>query len=163
MTDDPDGAELGDLVRQRVEQGKAAGWYSDDLDEQLAQQFQRAAVDPLKFPVLEALPGLVDSLRIPTLADLRVHSESMIPAGAQVHNVVSRLVGRQIGAVLTSVSQFGQDVQGSLRGVIDSLEELRSIVTTEVFGDLDSVHHRLVAVEQRLARLESERSAVTDE
>jgi len=155
MTENLDHDAVAALIQERLDEGRAAGRYSDDLDEQLASQFQRAAVDPLTFPALEALRTRVGSFRIPSVARLKVPTESSIPGGSQMHRFVVKVVARQLAAVIDQVTEVAIDAQAALGGVVGALDEIRSIVTTEVFADIDSVHHRLVAVEQRLSRLEA--------
>ena len=67
------------------------------------------------------------------------------------------LVARQIDGVLRQVSAYATQVSATFDAVTESIDELRSILTTEVFGDIDAVHARLVSVEHRLARLEASR------
>lgn len=155
MSDRTDYEDAVARVQQRVAEGRASGLYPETLEAQLANQFQRASVDPLTFPGLEALRQRVAALKATTFSRARIEVTSSLPGGSQIHRLVGKVVARQVEGVLTQLIDFSRAVTNSLDGVIDSLDELRAVVTTEVFGDIDAVHHRLVEVEQRLARLEA--------
>lgn len=44
-------------------------------------------------------------------------------------------------------------VDEALASTLDAIDELRTVIVADVFGDIDAVHHRLVSVEQELSRL----------
>lgn len=150
------------LVAAKLAEGRATGRYSDELDERLATQFQRAGVDPLGFPAFAALTERVGQLRRTGFGRPEVPRSSSIPGGSAAHGVVARIVGRQIDGVLRRLSSYANSVSQTFEAVTESIDELRSLLTTEVFGDIDAVHQRLVGVEHRLARLEA-RSVPDDE
>jgi hypothetical protein len=125
-------------VRRRVDEGRANGLYPEELDAQLASQFARAAKDPLYFEGLDRFGQDVEKI-----SGVRF-SASQIPTSSDV-----------AGGVLQQVDAYATGVGVTFRSLVTGLEELRSVVTNDVFGDIDAVHHRLVALEHRLARLEA--------
>ena len=145
-------------IRHRVEAGRANGRYPEDLDDQLASQFARAAKDPLTFTALSALTRRVEDLRALRFGRNRIGLTSTMPGGAQLHRIIGIAVSRSISGVLQQVAELSRGTADALDGVVAALEEQRAIITNDLFGDIDAVHARLVAAEHRLARLEAQAS-----
>lgn len=142
-------------VRKRVAAGRADGTYPPELDDQLASEFARMARDPLWFGAVEALPAVVERVRGARFGQALVEYTSGVPGGSQMHRVVGKVVSRQVAGLAQQMSAFALNVSASLDAVVAALEETRTVLQGDVLSDLDAVHHRLVAVEHRLARLET--------
>jgi hypothetical protein len=142
-------------VRERVERGRAEGLYPEELDEQLASQFARARKDPLLFEQLararQAVARTVDA----RFGRDQIALDSGLPGGTEVHRLVGKAISRQVLGVLQQMTRFAQSTGESLTAILDALDEMKTVVTNDLFGDIDAVHHRLVSVEARLARLEA--------
>ena len=162
MTDPNPWSDAMAQIRRRVAEGRADGRYPEDLDDQLASQFARAAKDPLAFTALAALAERVERLGTLRFGRDRIGLDSAVTGGSQLHRVVGKAVSRQVGGVLQQVSELARDTTATLRAVVAALEEQRNVVTNDLFGDIDAVHARLVAVEHRLARLEAESTDTSD-
>ncbi len=81
--------------------------------------------------------------------------DSGVPGGTEIHRLVGKAVSRQVLGVLQQVTRYAESTGESLTAILDALDEMRTVVTNDLFGDIDAVHHRLVSVEARLARLEA--------
>jgi hypothetical protein len=142
-------------VRERVERGRAEGLYPEELDEQLASQYARARKDPLLFEQLDRARALVARAAGLRFGRDQIALDSGMPGGTEVHRLIGKAVSRQVLGVLQQVSRFADLTGESLTAMLGALDEMRSVVTNDLFGDIDAVHHRLVSVEARLARLEA--------
>ena len=142
-------------VRRRVEEGRRSGKYPAELDDQLSSEFSRMARDPLRFGDIEAARSAVGRIRSAAFGRSLIQYSSSVPGGTALHQLVGKLVSRQILAVTQQVTAFATDVSRALVAVVAALEEIEAVIRGDVLGDIDAVHHRLVAVEHRLARLES--------
>jgi hypothetical protein len=142
-------------VRERVERGRAEGLYPEELDEQLASQFARARKDPLLFEQLararQAVARTVDA----RFGRDQIALDSGLPGGTELHRLVGKAISRQVLGVLQQMTRFAHSTGESLTAILDALDEMKTVVTNDLFGDIDAVHHRLVSVEARLARLEA--------
>lgn len=154
MSDSPWSDAMAE-IRRRVDAGRADGRYPEDLDEQLASQFARAAKDPLTFPALAALTRRVEGLRALTFGRNRIGLASTLPGGSKLHRIVGVMISRSISGVLQQVAELSRGTADALDSVVAALEEQRTVITNDLFGDIDAVHARLVTVEHRLARLEA--------
>lgn len=144
-------------VRRRVDEGRRSGKYPEELDEQLASEFARLAKDPLAFGRLDALRSTVEKLRRASFGRALIEYSSSVPGGSALHQLVGKLVSRQVLSITQQTAAFAAEVSRSLDAVVAALEEIQTVVTGDVLGDIDAVHHRLVRVERRLARLEDDR------
>ena len=134
-------------IRRRVEAGRADGTYPAELDERLLAEFAHLGKDPLWFGSFERLRPVVARLRQSTSTGLAKDNRSAVPGGAVAHRVVAKLVSRQVAALVVRVTE-------ALDVVVEALDETRSVIQGDVLADLDSVHHRLVDLEHRVARAE---------
>lgn len=161
MTDENDAyAEATAEVERRVAAGRADGTYPPELDEQLASEFARAGKDPLWFASFAALPTAIDRVRSLRFGRSVVDHSSSLPGGSAVHRAVGAVVTRQVGALAQHMATLATEVAAALDAMTRALEETRDVVRGDLLGDIDAVHHRLIEVEHRLARLESaDRSA----
>jgi hypothetical protein len=149
-------------VRRKVEEGRASGLYPEELDAQLASQFARSAKDPLRFERLAAVRDQVDRLAAVRFGRDRIGLSSSVAGGSQLHRVVGKAVSRQVAGILQQVGGYAKDVSSTMQALVAALDEQRTVITNDLFGDIDAVHHRLVALEHRLARLEAEARASRD-
>jgi hypothetical protein len=148
-------------VERRVAEGRANGLYPEELDEQLASQFSRAAKDPLAFATFDELRERLEHLAGLSVAVRRDGMQSSVPGGEIVHRTIAKLTSRQMTAVDRDLTALLHECQGVLTAVAAALDEVRTVVSTDLFGDIDAIHHRLVTVEHRLARLEAAPSTAT--
>lgn len=161
MADDIDDDMADDIelavaeVQRRVAAGRVDGRYPIDLDRQLESEFSRLAKDPLWFRAFDALPGAVSRVRNAAFGHAPIEYSSTVPGGSALHRIVGKLVSRQVIALSQQMSTFASEVTRSLEDVVAALEETRTVVKGDVLGDIDAVHHRITAVETRLARLEA--------
>lgn len=146
-------------VQRRVEEGRRSGMYSDELDEQLASEFSRMSRDPLWFSSFERLPATVADVRDARFGQELVEYSSGVPGGSQLHRAVGRAVSRQVSGIAQQMSAFAKTVSTSLDALVEALDETRSVIQADVLSDIDAVHHRLVSLEHKVARLEA---AATD-
>jgi len=146
-------------VQRRVEDGRRNGTYPEELDEQMASEFSRMAKDPLWFGSFDALPAAVERVRSAGFGRAVIATTSSIPGGSALHRIIGKVVSRQMLGVAQQMSAFAADVTSSLEALVAALEETRTVIRGDVLGDIDAVHHRLVGVERRLARLEAAASA----
>ncbi len=155
-TDDRWAAAVAE-VRRRVEQGRRDGTYPEDLDLELASQFARAGKDPLTFSGIAVLRERAAELA-GTPIDIHIDPTSSIPGGSGIHLVVSKIVSRQAMAIARQLSRIARGTASALDAAATSLDEIRAVLSNDVLGDLDALHHRLVALEHKVARLELEDS-----
>ncbi len=149
-----DRLSLQQEVSRRVAEGRRRGIYSDSLDEELASGFARMGRDPLWFDSFGQMEAALREIRSTRFA-LDPPSSSNFPAGAQLHRVVGRVIGQQVTGVMNQVRMLAGLSVGALNALERSLTELRLVISEDVLGDLDDLHHRLVAIERRLNLLES--------
>jgi hypothetical protein len=142
-------------VKRRVEEGRRDGTYPEELDVELASQFARAGKDPLAFSSLPVLRERIDALGA-TRMDLTIDPASSVPGGSGIHQLVSKLITRQVQSIARQLSAVVRSTTAALEGVADSLDELRTVVANDVLGDIDSLHHRLIVLEHQVARMETE-------
>jgi len=145
-------------VKRRVEEGRRDGTYPEELDVELASQFARAGKDPLTFssiPVVRDRIGALGAISI----DLSIDPSSSLPGGSGIHRVVSKLMARQVGSIARQLTMVVRATAAGLDAVANSLDELRNVISNDVLGDIDSLHHRLVVLEHQVARLEQEPAA----
>jgi hypothetical protein len=116
--------------------------------------------DPLWFNTFDALPAVVSRVRQAAFGRTLIEYTSSMPGGTTLHRLVGKAVSRQVVALSQQMATFAADVAASLDAVVAALEETRTVVQGDVLGDVDAVHHRLVSVEHRLARLEAASGAV---
>lgn len=138
-------------VRRRVERGRSTGLYPADLDAQLESQFMRAGKDPLLFERLDAARAAVDALRSRSFTRAAIPVSSELPGGTALHRLLSKVVGRQVDGVLSQVDEHARQVDAALGATIDAIDELRTVIQNDLFGDIDAVHHRLVSLEHELS------------
>ena len=143
-------------VQRRVEAGRASGQYPPELDEQLASEFSRLSKDPLWFASYDRLPGAVARVRGASFGRALIQYTSSIPGGNALHQAVGRVVSRQVLGLSQQMATFAAEVAASLDAFVEALDETRSVIRADLLGDIDAVNHRLVRVEQRLARLEAD-------
>ena len=149
-------------VRRRLEEGRRNGLYPDELDVELASQFARAGKDPLAFETFDRLRSAIAAVRDVDLSATPAPSTSDLPGGQVLHRTIARLMARQVQALLRQVSTLTAALADGFDATTASLDELRTVVTTDVFGDIDAIHHRLVAVEHRLERLRLDAAETPD-
>lgn len=149
-------------VQRRVEAGRKSGKYSDEIDDQLASEFARMARDPLWFSSFERLPATVGEVRGAKFGQALVEYTSGVPGGSQLHRAVGKAVSRQVSGIAQQMSAFALTVSKALDAVVDALDETKSVIQADVLSDIDAVHHRLVSLEHKVARLESAAETDTD-
>lgn len=149
-------------VQRRVEAGRQSGKYSEEIDEQLASEFSRMARDPLWFSSFERLPEAVADVREARFGQALVEYTSGVPGGSQLHKAVGRAVSRQVSGLAQQMSAFALTVSKSLDAVVDALDETKSVIQADLLSDIDAVHHRLVSLEHKVARLEAAAETDTD-
>jgi len=148
-------------VQRRVAEGRASGRYPAELDEQLASEFSRMSKDPLWFGSYDALPGAIARVRGASFGRAFIQYTSSIPGGNALHQAVGRVVSRQVLGLSQQMATFANEVAASLEAFVAALDETRTVIRGDVLGDIDAVNHRLVRVEQRLARFEAGAAVTT--
>jgi hypothetical protein len=145
-------------VDRRVAAGRADGRYSPDLDDQLASEFTRLGKDPLWFAAIDAVDAVVARLGLIRFGQSLIDRSSSMPGGSAIHAAVAKIVSRQTHGLAEQAQVLATQTYEALTSVQAALDEIRVVIRGDVFGDIDAVHHRLIAVERRLAALEAKTS-----
>ena len=147
-------------VARRVEAGRRDGRYPEELDVELAAQFARAHKDPLAFATIDAVRARAGAIASTPL-DLSIEDSSALPGGSGVHRLVNKAMARSLAAVARRLAELARATAGGFESVADSLEEVRAVITNDVLGDIDALHHRLVVLEHEVARLRPDATGPT--
>jgi 2-polyprenyl-3-methyl-5-hydroxy-6-metoxy-1,4-benzoquinol methylase len=143
----PDVDALVEQLRARVDERRRDGTYPDDLEDDLAADFERV-LDRRgrRFPDLS--PGLSAVGAALAFDPARIPVDSERPGGDRLHRVVARLVARQIEGVFEQVGSFGAEVHRALEELARALENQ----SVELNGRVDAVCERQAAQERALVQ-----------
>jgi O-antigen chain-terminating methyltransferase len=147
----PEIDELLGVLKERVDQRRAAGMYPPELEEELDAHFRRISahrVDPNIDDVRRALDKLEGSINF---AMERIDVSSNLPGGDKLHRALAKAQARQVGGVLSQVHEFARRVQESLEALADAVESPTSHVHPDLVGQLDAVLERVAAYERQPA------------
>ena len=162
MTESDAWTEAVSEVERRVADGRESGRYPEELDTQLESDFARAAKDPLRFSRLDDAREQLNELADFRFGRERIEMESEVPGGSGFHRIVGKAVSRSVSGVLSQLGDLSVRLQSMLEAVLDANDEMRTVISNDVLGDIDELHHRMAAIEHRLGRLEASADAAAD-
>jgi O-antigen chain-terminating methyltransferase len=145
----PDVDALVADLRTKVEQRRRAGEYPPGLEEDLASHFRRLLSRRSEAPRPVDLRGPMTRVEeaLPLRAD-RIPIASQVPAGAALHKVVAKLVGRQTQGILEQVQEFAEPVRQALEALTTAVDDLTREVREDLSGQVSAVLDRQAAQER---------------
>jgi SAM-dependent methyltransferase len=143
----PNVDEVVAQLRERVEQRRREGFYPEDLDREL-HEHQRRIAQFRSIPNLDPLRGALTRLDdVSGFTPTRIETESRVPGGRALHDLVARLVHRQTAGVLEQVQLFADVVRDALKAVLAVIEE-PAHVHADLVGQIDALFDRMAAFER---------------
>lgn len=141
---------LIDELRERVARRRQQGDYPEHLEDDLDRHFRRIALRPPDEGY--DLDGLRARLHAATpsfsFSERRIDLASRAPGGAQLHQTIAKVVGRQTQGVLAQIQVFADSVRELLFELVDAIEAPRPHQHAELVGRLDAIFERLASYER---------------
>ncbi|HEX7166643.1 MAG TPA: class I SAM-dependent methyltransferase [Acidimicrobiales bacterium] len=165
----PDVDALVERLRARVAERKASGLYPERLQDDLDAHFDRIVAHrphPYDYAQLDARLAALDEALV--LSPARIHYDSTMPGGEQLHRLIAKAVSRQTTGVLEQLQLMGNAIRDAIREIVVVLQHPSAHAHPELLGQLDALLERvssyerapsstaaLAQVERRLERVEA--------
>jgi hypothetical protein len=134
-----------------------------DLDLQLESAFMRAARERMAPPAVERLREAVEGLTTAGFAPAAIETGSKVPGGSALHQVVAKVVGRQIGGLAQQSREFGNEIIVALYAVLGAFDEVLAATRADVVAEIDALHERIFVLEHQVRDLQASPARGADE
>lgn len=145
----PDMDEVIAQLQERVERRRKAGEYPPGMEDDLNRHFDRIVAHRAT-PEHGDLKARVQDLGAISFAREAIATDSTMPGGAVLHNLIAKAVARQTEGVLQQVRQLADATTLALEAVVAALEDPYGHVHADLIDQLDAVLQRLADFERAL-------------
>lgn len=145
-------------LKARVAERRSQGFYPPGLEDDL-HEHQRRIAHFRAVPDLDPLRGALDRLDlVGGFTRDRIVTESRLPGGRALHELVAKAVARQTAGILEQMQEFGDVVREALRALLAVVEE-PAHVHADLVGQIDALFEKVAAFERGPS---SSKAAVAD-